>query len=49
MHEYLTRLASAQEVGEHGLRRSTWDELELVRHWRRYLDDPNSYLRHLLG
>ena len=41
--------ADIVEVGEHGLRRSTWNELELVRHWRRYLDDPNSYLRHLLG
>ncbi|QII06097.1 AAA family ATPase [Rhodococcoides fascians A25f] len=41
--------ADIVEVGEHGLRRSTWDELELVQHWRRYLDDPNSYLRHLLG
>ncbi|MFI8564979.1 AAA family ATPase [Rhodococcus sp. NPDC078407] len=40
--------ADIVEVGEHGLRRSTWDELELVQHWRRYLDDPNSYLRHLL-
>ena len=40
--------ADIVEVGEHGLRRSTWDELELVQHWRRYLDDPNVYLRHLL-
>jgi predicted ATPase len=40
--------ADIVEVGEHGLRRSTWDELELVQHWRRYLEDPNSYLRHLL-
>lgn len=40
--------ADIVEVGEHGLRRSTWGELELVQHWRRYLDDPNSYLRHLL-
>ena len=39
--------ADIVEVGEHGLRRSTWDELELVQHWRRYLDDPNSYLRQL--
>jgi predicted ATPase len=35
------------EVGEEGLRRTTWDKLELVNHWRRYLDDPNFYLRHL--
>lgn len=36
------------EVGEHGLRRTTWDELELVQHWRRYLTDPQAYLRHLI-
>ena len=36
------------EVGDHGLRRTTWDRLEIVAHWRRYLDDPGSYLRHLL-
>jgi predicted ATPase len=36
------------EVGEHGLRRTTWDELELVDHWRRYLSNPHAYLRHLI-
>lgn len=35
------------EVGEHGLRRTTWKELDLVDHWRRYLDNPNHYLRHI--
>lgn len=40
--------ADIVEVGEHGLRRTSWDQLELVAHWRRYLDDPGSYLRHLL-
>lgn len=40
--------ATILEVGGWGLRRTTWDELELVRHWRAYLDDPGRYLRHLL-
>lgn len=37
------------EVGEHGFRRTKWEDLELVAHWRRYLTDPNSYLRHVLS
>jgi predicted ATPase len=37
------------EVGEWGLRETSWDELELVRHWRRFLDAPEAYLRHLRG
>ena len=36
------------EVGEHGLRRTTWDELDLVDHWRRYLSNPHTYLRHII-
>jgi predicted ATPase len=40
--------ATILEVGEWGLRRTTWEELELVEHWRRYLDDPGRYLRHVL-
>lgn len=36
------------ELGEHGFRRTKWDELELVEHWRRYLSDPSLYLRHVL-
>jgi predicted ATPase len=35
------------EAGPWGLRESTWDELEIVEHWRRYLGEPWSYLRHL--
>ncbi|MFE0022232.1 ATP-binding cassette domain-containing protein [Amycolatopsis sp. NPDC059021] len=35
------------EVGDHGLRRAKWADLQLVDHWRRYLDNPASYLRHL--
>lgn len=40
--------ATILEVGDWGLRRTTWEELELVQHWRRYLDDPQRYLRHVL-
>lgn len=36
------------EIGEPGFRRTTWDGLALVDHWRRYLDRPDSYLRHLI-
>lgn len=35
------------EAGEWGLRESAWEDLALVDHWRRYLADPRSYLRHL--
>ena len=37
------------ELGPHGLRRTTWDELGIVDHWRRYLRDPQSYLRHFIA
>ncbi len=37
------------EVGEWGLRETRWEELELVQHWRRFLDAPGRYLRHLLA
>ena len=41
--------AHVLEVGEWGLRETTWDELELVRHWKAYLDAPQRYLRHTLA
>lgn len=37
------------EVGEWGIRPAAWDELELVSHWRSFLDAPERYLRHLLA
>jgi len=40
--------ATLLEVGEWGLRTTTYDELDLVRHWRSYLDEPMRYLRHVL-
>jgi predicted ATPase len=39
--------AAIVEVGEHGMRPTTWDELSLVAHWRRYLNDPAAFLRHM--
>lgn len=44
-------LASAEgadlfEAGEWGLRESTWDRLEMVDHWRRFLTDPQRYTRY---
>jgi len=41
--------ARVLEVGEWGLRPSTWEDLELVAHWRAYLADPGRYLRHVLA
>ncbi|HEU5483556.1 MAG TPA: AAA family ATPase, partial [Microlunatus sp.] len=40
--------ATILEVGDWGLRRTTWAELELVQHWKSYLDAPGRYLRHLV-
>ncbi len=36
------------EVGDWGLRETAYDDLELVTHWRQYLDTPMRYLRHVL-
>ncbi len=46
----LTALPGADvvEVGEHGMRRVAWRELAVVDHWRRYLADPQAYLRHIV-
>ena len=40
--------ATILEVGDWGYRRTTWEELELVRHWKAYLEAPGRYLRHVL-
>jgi predicted ATPase len=39
--------ATLLEVGEWGYRQTTWEELDLVWHWRRFLGAPEAYLRHL--
>ena len=40
--------ATILEVGPWGLRPTTWEELELVQHWRAYLAAPGRYLRHVI-
>ncbi|MDQ0647025.1 putative ATPase [Microbacterium natoriense] len=37
------------EIGDWGIRPTRWEGLELVSHWRSFLDSPERYLRHLLG
>ena len=41
--------ATIVEIGEHGFRTVTWDELELVGHWRSFMARPDGYLRHLFA
>jgi predicted ATPase len=41
--------ATILELGEHGIRRVEWQDLEIVAHWRRFLDRPAAYLDPLLG
>ncbi|MEU8360729.1 AAA family ATPase [Nonomuraea sp. NPDC048882] len=43
----LTGLPGAQiiELGEHGMRTTAWEDLQLVDHWRRFLAKPDFYLR----
>jgi predicted ATPase len=36
------------ELGDHGCRSVAWSQLDLVDHWRRYLADPDAYLRHFI-
>jgi predicted ATPase len=35
------------EIGPWGIRETVWEQLELVTHWRRYLEAPMRYLRHV--
>ena len=35
------------EAGPWGLRPTPWEDLELVHHWRTFLQDPHRYHRHL--
>ncbi|WP_286279399.1 AAA family ATPase [Naasia aerilata] len=39
--------ATILELGEWGIRESTWEDLELVRSWRSFLAAPERFLRHL--
>ena len=40
--------ATILEVGDWGIRPTTWQDLELVQNWRAYLDEPARYLRHII-
>ena len=33
------------ELGAHGIRRTEWQDLDLVAHWRTFLDRPETYFR----
>lgn len=39
--------AQLLEVGDWGLRPARWEDLELTRSWRQFLDGPAAFLRHL--
>lgn len=40
--------ARVLELGEHGIRPTTWDDLEVVTHHSSFLADPRRYLRHVI-
>jgi predicted ATPase len=40
--------AKILEVGPWGIRETSWEDLQIVDHWRRYLDEPMRYLRHVI-
>jgi predicted ATPase len=40
--------ATLLEVGPWGMRQTTFEDLELVGHWKAYLAEPMRYLRHVL-
>ena len=39
--------ATIYELGDWGLRRCDWDDLDLVRRWRGFLEDPRRFLRYV--
>jgi len=39
--------AAVLQLGARGIERTTWGQLDLVQHWRAFLDEPGRYLRHL--
>jgi predicted ATPase len=40
--------ANLLEIGPWGIRPATWDDLSLVIYWRQFLNNPQSFFRHLL-
>jgi predicted ATPase len=41
--------ATILEVGEWGIRRTGWEDLQLVQNWKSYLEAPDRYLRHIIA
>jgi predicted ATPase len=41
--------AHVLELGDWGIRRAQWTDLEIVHSWRGFLNDPTRYLRYLLA
>jgi predicted ATPase len=41
--------ATIYEVGEWGIRPCAWDDTDLVRIWRSFLDGPDRFLRHIVS
>jgi predicted ATPase len=41
--------AHVLELGDWGIRPARWGELEIVRSWRDFLNDPSQFLRYLLA
>ena len=39
--------ATILEFGDAGIEQKDWRDLELVQHWRAFLNGPDRYLRHL--
>jgi predicted ATPase len=39
--------ADVYEIGDWGIRACAYDDLDLVRNWRAFLDSPERYLRHI--
>lgn len=37
--------ATLLELGDWGIRATTWDDLDLVADWRTFLEEPGRYLR----
>jgi predicted ATPase len=40
--------ATLLQLDEHGLTPTTWEDLDVVDHYRRFLDAPMRYLRHVI-
>jgi predicted ATPase len=41
--------ATLIELGEWGMRKARYDELELVKSWREFLESPERYVKYLVG